>query len=409
MEASADIIIIGAGISGLTAAKVLKAAGKSVIVLEASDGIGGRVRTDYIDGFKLDRGFQVLLTAYPEAKSLLNYQTLDLKYFDPGAMILKESGMTRVSDPLRQPSQLLSTLTSSAGTLADKFKMLTLRRRLKSRSLAEIFSGDSISTLSFLANYGFSPAMIRNFFRPFFAGVFLDDRLDTPSVMFEFLYKIFSEGGTAVPANGMGMIPKQLAQSFLEDVRLKEEVVFLEQNQVRTAKGSVFYGKQLLIATEASKVPYPLVRDANYKPAYTFYFSAQKSPLHLPLVMLDPIPEHIVNNIAVMNEVSPAYAPAGWSLIAISVFSGDKDVNAVSEKIKSELGFWFKDAANWNFLKCYDIPDALPIRQKPADSTTPWAFKVSDNVFRCGDYLLNGSINGAMKSGRLAAEALLSI
>ena len=409
MEESADIIIIGAGLSGLTAANVLKAAGRSVIVLEASDGIGGRVRTDYFNGFQLDRGFQVLLTAYPEAKRLLDYKSLDLRHFDPGAFILKESGMTRVGDPFRQPAQLWNTLTSSAGNLADKFKMLTLRQWLKSKSLTEIFSERSIPTLDYLENYGFSSSMIRNFFKPFFAGVFLENKLDTSSIMFEFLYKMFSEGATAVPAKGMVMIPKQLAQPLLDDIRLYEEAVFLAQSQVRTAKGNVFSCKQILIATEASKVPYPLVRDGKYKSAHTLYFSAEKAPVNLPLVVLDAIPDHIVNNIAVMNKVVPEYAPEGKNLVAVSVFSDDKDISAVAERTKNEASYWFKEAENWELLKSYEIPDALPIKHRPADDNTSWTFKVSDNIFRCGDYLLNGSINGAMKSGRLAAEALLSI
>src|SRR5689334_9769282 len=124
MEDNLDVIIIGAGLAGLTAAKLLKAAGKSVKILEASDRPGGRVRTEEVDGFLLDRGFQVLLTAYPETKRFLDYDALELQNFDPGALILNETGTTKIGDPLRQPGALISTLASSAGTLADKFRML---------------------------------------------------------------------------------------------------------------------------------------------------------------------------------------------------------------------------------------------------------------------------------------------
>ncbi|MGN6397237.1 MAG: NAD(P)/FAD-dependent oxidoreductase [Mucilaginibacter sp.] len=409
MEESADVVIIGAGISGLTAANVLKASGRSVIVLEASDDVGGRVRTDYINGYQLDRGFQVLLTAYPEAKKLLDYKALDLKYFDPGAVILKEGGMTTVSDPFRKPAQLWNTLTSSAGTFADKFRMLTLRQGLKSRTITDIFSGQSIPTLNYLEDYGFSPAMIRNFFKPFFAGVFLEDELATSSIMFEFLYKMFSEGGTAVPAKGMAMIPKQLAQPLTGNIRLNEEAVFLEERTVRSAKGNSYFCDHILVATEASKLPYPLARDFDSKSAYTVYFSAEKAPLDIPMIALDTKPEHIVNNIAIMNNVAPDYTFVGDALIAVSVFAGNGDVNTIAEKIKEELSNWFTDAANWKLVNAYHIPYALPVKDKPADSNTLWAFKVSDNLFRCGDYILNGSINGAMKSGRLAAEAILSV
>jgi phytoene dehydrogenase-like protein len=140
MKQDAQVIIIGAGLSGLTAAKVLKAAGKSVLVIEASDAVGGRVRTDELDGFLLDRGFQVLLTAYPEAKRFLDYDALKLCRFDPGALILNTRDIIKIGDPIRQPGTLINTLFSSAGTLADKLRMLKLKIKLAGKTIDEIFS-----------------------------------------------------------------------------------------------------------------------------------------------------------------------------------------------------------------------------------------------------------------------------
>ena len=139
-----DVIIIGAGLAGLTAAKVLKQAGKSVLVIESSNAVGGRVQTDEVNGFLLDRGFQVLLTAYPEAKRFLNYEALALCRFDPGALILNKKGISRIGDPLRQPGALMSTLFSSAGTFADKFKMLRLKLKLSRKTIQHIFSEKEI-------------------------------------------------------------------------------------------------------------------------------------------------------------------------------------------------------------------------------------------------------------------------
>jgi phytoene dehydrogenase-like protein len=151
---NADVIIIGAGIAGLTAAKVLKAAGKTIKILEGSDTIGGRIKTDEIEGFRLDHGFQVLLTAYPEAKRFLDYKELDLRKFSPGALLLTENGTSTIGDPLRQPSTLLTTLRSPAGTFADKLKMLGLKLKLSLKSIDKIFVSPEVSTLTYLENAG---------------------------------------------------------------------------------------------------------------------------------------------------------------------------------------------------------------------------------------------------------------
>lgn len=153
-----SVLIVGAGLSGLVAAKILKAAGKSVKIIEADDDIGGRVRTDIVEGFRLDRGFQVLLTAYPEAKKQLDYSTLNLQYFDPGAIILNESGSTVVTDPLRKPSKLWQTLLSPAGTLKDKLLMLKLKQQLKHKTEAEIFGVRNFQRCSFCNATGFQKA-----------------------------------------------------------------------------------------------------------------------------------------------------------------------------------------------------------------------------------------------------------
>lgn len=146
----ADVIIIGAGLAGLTAAKVLKAAGKSVKLLEASDKVGGRIKTDEVNGFLLDRGFQVLLTAYPEAKRFLDYKALDLCRFDPGALILSKAGISSVGDPFRKPATLISTLLSTAGTFIDKLRMMKLKVKLRSKGIDQIFSGQQFKTIDYL-------------------------------------------------------------------------------------------------------------------------------------------------------------------------------------------------------------------------------------------------------------------
>lgn len=411
MEHQTEVLIIGAGLSGLTAAKILTAAGRSIKVLEASDGIGGRVRTDLVDGYQLDRGFQVLLTAYPEARQILDYQALDLRYFDPGAIILKPGEMTSISDPIRKPAQFWTTLMSSAGTLGDKFRMLALRSSLKKRSIKAIFRGNATTTLDYLRDFGFSDKIIRNFFQPFFSGVFLETELSTPGVMFEYLFKMFSEGGTAIPAKGMGQIPKQLALTFSEDITLNEKAMVIDGNSVRTQRGNTYTAEKILVATNLVDLPFPLAqKNAAYRSVYNLYFTAERPPVDSPAVIVDALPEHVVNNIAVMNNIAPEYGPPGRFLISVSVINDRfrTDPLTLPETVKTELSHWFNDAPKWQYLRTYDIPFALPLKENYSDFAPSRSFKISDYLYQCGDHMLNGSINGAIKSGRLAAEAIIA-
>ena len=169
------IYIIGAGISGLVAAIELEKAGFTPVILESSGEIGGRMKTDNVDGFLLDHGFQVLNTAYPEAKKYLDYGQLQLKNFDPGAVIFDEKESYIITDPLRNPLKIVGMAFSKVGTFLDKVKMFTLTQELKKKSNEEIFNEPSVPTLQYLKNYGFSDLVITNFFKPFFITLYYHD------------------------------------------------------------------------------------------------------------------------------------------------------------------------------------------------------------------------------------------
>ncbi|MET3112691.1 protoporphyrinogen oxidase [Pedobacter sp. CG_S7] len=408
-----DVLIVGAGISGLTAAKVLKAAGKKVKILEASNAVGGRVQTDEIDGFLLDRGFQVLLTAYPEAKRFLDYKALDLRPLKPGAIILNESGITEIGDPLREPSSFLKTMMSPAGTLLDKLRVLRLKLRLSAKSIDEIFAEKETSTMAYLINAGFSKRMIGQFFKPFMTGIFLENQLKTSSRMFEFVFKMFSEGDNAIPSKGMGMIPRQLANGLTNDELVFEErVIAIEGNKVKTSSGSIFQSEYILIATDAINLPVPFERNIpSYKSVINIYFTADKPPFTKPIIALNALSHKLVNNIAVMDQISSEYCQRGKSLISVSLIGDYKDVELTSivPKVINELKFWYPDAVKWKFLKMYQIPYALPNDEQVLNDPGPEALRLNEHCFICGDHLLNGSINAAMKSGRMAAEAIINI
>ena len=407
-----DILIIGAGIAGLTAAKVLKTAGRKITILEASDAPGGRVRTDRFKGFLLDRGFQVLLTGYPEAKKFLNYEALNLRSFSPGSIILNSSGIDEIGDPLREFGSLFRTLKSPAGSFSDKLRLLLLRLKLSSNSIDEIFSKPEVTSLQYLRTAGFSERIISNFFSPFLSGIYLENKLSTSSRMFEFVFKMFSEADTAIPKRGMGMISEQLASGLTnEELILNEKVISIIDSKVETASGKIYEASNILIATSADCMPEPFQANNIEKKSVTcLYFSAEKAPYSKSLIALNANPNRFVNNLSVMSNVSSAYAPAGKSLISVSLADCQSITNSdlLEMKIKEELKFWFPDCLSWEHLKTYHIPYALPDNRHVKNDIQLSSLRINESIFVCGDHLLNGSINAAMKSGRLAAESILS-
>ncbi len=282
------IHIIGAGISGLIAAKVLEDHGYFPIVIEASEGVGGRVKTDSVNGYQLDHGFQVLLTAYPAAQKYLNFKDLDLQKFVPGAAIFKSGVQTVIGDPLRDVSLLFSTIFSGIGTFEDKLKILRLNKRLKNKTLAEIFSEKEQTTLAYLQDVGFSSEMIQQFFKPFFSGIFLEPDLETSSRMFEFVYKMFGEGYAALPKLGIEAIPKQLAENLNTTVfKFNTSVESIKDRELKLSTGTAIDSDFTIVATEASGLIQNLSKQATaWKSCDTLYFETTKRIIRKPLIGL---------------------------------------------------------------------------------------------------------------------------
>ncbi|MDF9795966.1 phytoene dehydrogenase-like protein [Catalinimonas alkaloidigena] len=413
-NAETDILIIGAGLSGLTAANYLKRYGYHVKILEADDRVGGRVRTDQLEGFLMDRGFQVFLTAYPEAKAMLDYDALDLKSFMPGAMIFKHKKAFEVADPLREPSLALKSLFSSVGTLGDKFKILSLAQRLKKMSVEEIFVQPEMSTLAVIQEYGFSEKILRYFFQPFMAGIFLEDGLTTSRRAFDFVFKMFTEGDATVPAQGMEMIPKQLAAKLGEEnILCKQKVTDISGNQVTTESGQIFSARTILLATDPLGYVNKFLEKKEvinkYHSTTNLYFSADKPPISRPILALNAAGDKLVNNVCVMSQVAPTYAPEGQHLISVSINGYQKaSEEELILNIKDELSDWFgsEQTESWNHLRTYKVKYALPNQDSVTHEVDAEQLKLKDGLYTAGDYLLNGSINAAMRSGRIAADVI---
>lgn len=407
-----DVIIVGAGLAGLSAAFHLHRQGRKVLLLEASDRAGGRIKTDYHEGFLLDRGFQVLLTAYPETQALLNYEQLKLKKMLPGATVLYDGGSFEIADPFRRPSAAFATLFAPVGTLKDKINTLWLKNRLQKLTIKEIFEQPEQATSKQLAEYGFSPKMIQRFYAPFLSGIFLENELKTSRRMFDFVMKMFSDGDVVVPALGMEEIPKQLVAMLPEgSIQYNTKVTAIDGNTVTIDDGTVFEANQILLATTANNLTkkyFPNQKMASHQ-VTNIYFEATEAPTSKAVVILNASTQKKwVNNLTVISNVSEAYAPKGKVLISVS-YNGIPTVDdaTLAENMKQELKKWYGEKVNsWKMLKAYRIEYALPTQESVRNEIAASEIKISDTLFICGDNLLNGSINAAMKTGRLAAEAM---
>ena len=412
MSIGPDVLIVGAGLSGVACGRHLADAGISFQIIEAADGIGGRVRTDQFEGFLLDRGFQVLLTAYPEAQRTLDYHALDLKKFAPGAFSFFAGRMNKLVDPWRTPGGWSEALRSDFGTFFDKLRILRLRSRLRASSIDLIFKHPERSTNEALVSAGFSDEFIHRFFRPFFGGIFLDRELKSSSRMFEFIFKMLAEGDIAVPSRGMGAIPAQLASHLPEDsIRLNTHADSLHENELTLSGDETLSARAIVVAADGPSAAH-LVGEAEpaSRSVTCFYYSADEPPVSQPMLILNGDGAGPVNNFAVISQVAPSYAPAGKSLVSVSVLG----TQALTEQqlggfIIAQMKNWFGPVARtWRYLKSYRIPHAQPQQFPGALEPPQRPVRVRPGIYLCGDHRDNASIHGAMLSGRRAAEAVLA-
>lgn len=407
-----DVLIIGAGLAGLSCARRLHQEGISFQIFEASDGVGGRVRTDRLEGFQLDRGFQVFQTAYPEAQRVLDYQALKLKAFDPGALVFFDGRLHRLSDPLRQPRQALAALFSPVGTLADKLRVARLRWRVSHGSPEDLFLRPETSTLAALRGQGFSEGMIELFFRPFYTGVFFEPNLDSSSRMFEFVFRMLAQGDAALPAEGIGAIPAQLAAGLPpQSIRTNSPVAGVEGGRVALASGEEIEGRLTVLATDGAQTLRLLGREEQFATVdcACLYFAAARPPLAEPLLVLDGENTGPVTNLAVLSNVAPSYAPPGASLMQATVVGNpglaDPDLEAAC---REQLNRWFgPQVQDWRLLKIYRITKALPDQRPPTPNPLAQEVRVNPRLFVCGEYQSLSSLHWAMVSGRRAADAVI--
>ena len=422
MRDRADVVVVGAGLAGLVAALRLTEAGREVVVLEASDGVGGRVRTDTVDGFLLDRGFQVLLTAYPAVQRWLDVDALELRPFAPGVVIHRGGRTVRLADPFRAPIAAARSLIGPTVTPLDALRLLRWRQAILARDGRRVAARPQVTTAERLAEIGFSDGIVDGFFRPFLAGTFFDAELTTSSRVTELVFRCFFRGDVAVPARGMGELTAQLARRLPEGtVRLHTPVRGIERagDGPRVLHdGGAIAANAVIIAIDAPALAGLTMAGApagvDVAPARgtaAIHLDAPRSPtrgrrdLHLGAPGEGPIA-----TLATMSDVAPTYAPSGHHLVTVSTVGvPELDDAALVAAVQAQARTWFGDEVDaWRTLAVQRIAYAQP-RQDPVDLPT-LARPVAHlpGVWLCGDHRDTGSIQGAMVSGRRAAEALLA-
>lgn len=402
-----ETIVIGAGLAGLSCAVRLHESGHSVRVFEASDGAGGRVRTDEQDGFLLDRGFQVYLDAYPEAGKFLDLKALDLQAFDPGALVWKKGKLRPVMDVFRRPGALFSSAFAPIGNVYDKLLVAKLRWKLIRKPVEEIWKSPEQTTADYLRNFGFSERMIDEFFRGFYGGIFLEDLLVTSSRIFEFTFKMFSLGAATLPAKGMQSIPDQLVDRLPGGtIEFNCPVESIDQTTIRVS-GNTLTAGNLVVATDGRTASQLCgeVTAPKWNSTSCLYFSAKEAPFDGSVIALKGDREGLINNLCVPGNVSSNYAPGEKALISVSVLGNQEDNGELTTEVERELVEWFGEAAeSWQHLRTEHILQALPVdppgHDSPVECTGP--------VYFCGDYTASASIEGAIRSGLKVANAILA-
>ena len=403
------MVIVGAGLAGLTCALELSSAGIQCTVLEASDGVGGRVRTDEFEGFLLDRGFQILVTAYPQVRKRLDLDALALGRFEPGAVVRSGGRDHRLSDPLRRPLQLAGTLAAPVGTLADKARLARIVLDVRMHPVGDLLRRADMTTAARLARAGFSSAFIEAFLRPLFAGIQLDPDLEGSSRRFETILRMLATGATGLPRRGMGAIPAQLAARLpRETVRFGAPVAQVRSGGVQLEDGERIEARAVVLATDgvqAHRLLGERVGDPGSRAAACCWFSARESPRRGASLMLDGESGGPALNVVVMSEVAPSYAPPGRALVAAAVPGPPALQESLTERVREQLAGWFGSmSGDWEHLRTDVIAHAQPAQRPPLDPRRRVA--LGEGLFVCGDHRDTASIQGAMFSGERTALAV---
>lgn len=403
---AADVAVVGAGLAGLACALDLCRAGRRVTLLEASDGPGGRMRTDRQGGFLLDRGFQVFNTAYPQVKRRVYLQSLRLRPFTPGLLAHIPDGPVRLVDPTRQHGAAGSLLPARVLGSRDLAAMAALTARDAVLPVSLLKRRPDRSTAAALSRVGLSDEAVDHILRPFLSGVFLEDRLETSARFFHLVWRSMVRGSLCLPAEGIGAVPAQLAGNLPTDVlRLETPVAEITDAGVLLTDGSEVAAASVVIATDAATAArlLPGLPVPDGRTVTTYHHASDSTPLREPTLVVDST--GTVLNTCVLSEVARTYAPPGTALISTSVLGADGP-GAADTVLRRLAELYGTDTSGWQQVAVRTVEGALPAM------LPPWPLsrtaRHSSGRYVCGDHRATGSVQGALASGTRAAREVLA-
>ena len=408
-----SVIVVGAGLSGLAAGRHLQRSGVPVTILDGADAVGGRMRTDIVDGFRLDRGFQLYNPAYPEGERVLDHEALDLRPFVAGARIVTRPRgrrhVARVADPRREPGWMIPSLMARLGSPVSTARFAAYATSRAVRSPAALRAEPDITSAEALRRAGADRGLLETLLRPFLAGVFLESDLTTSRRFLDLVLRSFVKGTPSVPAHGMQRIPEQLAAGL--DVRLGARVTSVSARSVTIEGDETVEADAVIVATDplGAQGLLPGMRVPAPRSVTTWYYRPDGDPTRLAggeaVLTLDGARRGPVINTVVLTHAAPEYAPAGSALISASAL-GVRDTSAHEAAVRDHLGWLYGvPTSRWDLIATYPIPYALPAMPVPLDMRRP--VRTPSGAYVAGDHRDTSSIQGALVSGRRAAEAVL--
>lgn len=408
-----DVVIVGAGLAGLAAARELSIHGVDVVVLEKAETVGGRVRTDRRDGLQLDHGFQLYNPAYPEAARVLDHEALELCAFTPGVIALTDHGPMRLGDPRRRPRWVVDALSGRTGGLAGKLRFASYAWQTSRASRQDRASREDMTAEVALLSAGVDPTLMETVLRPFLSGVFLEDRLHTSRKFLDLVLTSFVKGTPALPSRGMQAIPEQLRDALPEGtVQTSVTVASVDPGRVTTDQGD-HTARAVIVASDpvTAEALLPRLSVPAGHGVTTFYYLSDGDPALLadgePILLVDGRRSHgPVVNTTVLTHAAPSYASDGRTLVSASALglrTSAEDELAVRNHLAQLYGVGTR---SWDLVGTYPIPYALPAMDVPLDTHRP--VNLGDGLFVAGDHRDTASIQGAMVSGRRTADAVLA-
>lgn len=407
MPNDTDVVIVGGGLAGLAAARRLHRAGVSWRLLEASGRLGGRVSTDPVDGFLLDRGFQVLNTAYPRLGTLLDVNQLGLGYLVPGVLVRRGDTLTRLVNPLREPAGASGTMLAGVGSLLDRLRFGALAAGFATLPARRLLEAPETTTETALRRAGLSDPIIEELLRPFLSGVFIDRQLETSSHVLAMVLRSFVRGRIGLPAEGMTALPYAIAAPLPADlIDLETPVGHVAPGRVQAQTGDIA-ARAVVVAVDppSATTLLPALTPVRMHSYTTWYHATDTAPLDEPILLVDGDRRELIANTVVVSRAAPTYAPKGKHLVATSVVGPAVPPEPV---IRAELArLYGRSTADWSHLTTVTIPEALPAAPPPQGRLRrPVA--LGGGLFVAGDHRDSPSIQGALTSGWRTADAVLA-